>query len=202
MRKIVSSLAIAAFLTACSGSDAPPPPPPSGAIRAFNDSSLYVIDELYVAPSPAPPWGDNRTASTIPRTWSLTVDGLAPGYWDVMAVSYDAYSPYSPYYTYTLDQLVVADTTLDVSMSDPFTGSLDVTNGNGTHALIGLWVVPHGYGSWGQNWLTTSIGPGSYFLLTNLSPGSYDFQCEHDDIVYSSATVSIGSHATTSISCN
>jgi len=122
VKETVFAVVGAVLLAACGVSHSSPPPP-SGAIRVTNDSS-YGIDELYVIPSSASDWGVNRAASPIVPTYSLTVGGLAPGSWDVRAVSIGVSSPY---FIEGYGEAVIANQTLNFSATDSdYSGSLKV----------------------------------------------------------------------------
>jgi hypothetical protein len=202
MKQAGLSLTIAAvFLASCSGGgggNSPPPPPTTGAIRLLNQTS-YSIHEVYVSPSSAETWGSNRTSGAIPPSYSLTVSGLSPNYWDVEAVTVGAQSPY---FAFGFEFPVVAGETYDVyALNSNFSGSLKVINGDTTYSLTGLYVVPPSWETWGDNQLLTTVPPTGSYLLYGVPAGTWDVRCDHSDGGYSTGTWDIASYSVTTITC-
>jgi len=72
-----------------------------GAIRIYNDSNIFTIEEVYLMPSSESGWGEDDLYGEIGpdeySTWTVT-----PGYWDVMVVDDwgDEFYSYSNYIDY------------------------------------------------------------------------------------------------------
>jgi hypothetical protein len=194
--------AVAVILVGCAacggGGGGGSGPPATGAVQITNSCS-YVIDETYASPSTSSSWGIAQNADPIAPAGSFTLTGLAPGWWDFMAVSIGAYSPY---FAYAWDNAISPGTTVYLDAADDdFTGSLNVSNGD-VYSITQVYVSVYASGSWGPNQLSAPITPGATWLLYDVPPDLYDVMCVHSDGSSSTGTATVAPFSVTSIACN
>jgi hypothetical protein len=197
--KLVRVMALGlAVLAGCGGEDSSSPPPPTtGSIRLTNSTS-FTIHEAYVAPAAASDWGPQQNTSPIASSASWTLTDIAPGVWDLMAVSIGSFSDY---FAYGVDQVVTAGQTLALTAyTSNFSGSLDVTNGY-SYPVTAIYVSPANASTWGSNHLSGSLAYGYTYQVYDIPPGVYDVMCVHSNGASSTGSHFIASFSVTDLTC-
>ncbi len=145
-----------------------------GAVR-LNNASGVTIDEFYLTPSGSSSWGEDQLgSSTLPTGSFFDVSTVPVGTYDARAVVLGVLSTYrGDSYGFS----VTANSTYNISAGpSSFTGSLEIVNANTTAGvnIIELYVVPASSTAWGNNQISSPIGPGGSQHLYYMSTGRYD----------------------------
>lgn len=183
--------------TGCGGSsDAPSPR--YGAVQLTNATS-YPIDEVYMSPTTDTTWGAKRNVTPVPVSGAFSMNNVAPGSYDLLAV---IVATPSRYYAQAMGFLVDADRTTTLTAYDTyFSGSFQVTNG-ATSPITGLYFVPASWGTWGPNLLSSSITLSGTYVLNGIPSDLYNYQCVHQDSSTNTGYgIQVTSLATVSVTC-
>src|SRR5512145_2548015 len=156
IKNLVALGAAAMLLAGCGGGgggSSAPAAPTTGSVQFTNSSTLYAIDEAYLALPTDATWGAKRNPSAIATGTSWTLSGITPATYDSSITSYGSVSNY---YAYSYGIAVTAGSTYTLTASNTsYTGTLVVNNTNGTNSITALYVSTSGYGV-GGNVLTSS----------------------------------------------
>ncbi len=178
--RIRAAVVVALVVAGCGGegSKTPPPPAVTGSF-VFTNSSGAGVNELDLVPSTSETWGSPRNGSTILSGTTFTVD-VPVGTYDARAVVIGAASTYFAY----LGGIPIVEGGAYHAppvLSSSFTGSMKVTNGNGTFSQTAVYVTPSGSGTWGPNQLDAALPPGATLHLVGMPADSYDVWCHRAD---------------------
>lgn len=181
------------------GGSSAPAAPTTGSVKFANNSTLYAIDEAYLALPSDPTWGVKRNSSAIATGASWTLSGITPATYDSAITSYGSVSNY---YAYSYGIAVTAGSTYTLTASDTsYTGTLVVNNNNATNSITALYVSTTAMGS-GANVLSTPIAPNTSRNIVNIPSGSYFVRAVLGGVNRDNSGVPIASHSWTGITYN
>ncbi len=142
-------------------------------LQIVNDSGTDIW-YLFVSPSDAEDWGDDRLGGdTIPAGSSYTLTGIDDGVYDVQARDADD-NPIQ-----TIWGLEIVGSVTQVIEEQAL--MLEVYNG-GERVIAHLFVSSVESETWGDDVLEGgTIGPDETFTLEGLAAGAYDMQVENED---------------------
>lgn len=164
-------------LSGCGGGSSDPVVS-TGTIR-LNNLSSAAVDRFYIVPV---------ADASLGTDW--VIDLLEPGaamlFPDINADSYDAKigvnGRYSDYFAYVYDISVAAGATLDLNIYDSsFTGSLEICNTGAARMITGVYLAPADASDWGENQISSAVGPAAALHLYDLDPGPYKVKIVRDD---------------------
>jgi hypothetical protein len=192
---------VAILLAGCGGGGgggSTPAAPTTGSVKFTNSSTLFAIDEAYLALPADPTWGVKRNSSAIATGTSWTLSGVAPNTYDSAITSYGSVSNY---YAYSYGFAVTAGSTYTLTASNTsYTGTLVVNNTSGINSITALYVSTSGYGM-GGNVLSSSIAPGTSRNIVNIPSGTYFVSAVHGGVTRNNSA-SIASHSWTGLTYN
>ncbi|MHB1317644.1 MAG: hypothetical protein ACYCYF_03395 [Anaerolineae bacterium] len=139
-------------------------------LTIINDAGVDIW-YLFVSPSDAEDWGDDRLGGdTIPAGDTYTLTGISDGVYDVQARDADD-NPIQ-----TIWSLTISGSTTQVIEEQAL--MLEVYN-NSDAPIAELFVSPTDSDSWGEDQLGASIiAMEDTYTLDGLAPGTYDMQAE------------------------
>lgn len=166
-------------LSGCGGGSSAPVAD-AGAIQLNNFSSA-TIDRIYLAPVDNASLGSDIFMDLLYPNAVLPMQNISPD-------SYDAKigvnGRYSDYFAYAYDIPVEAGNTVTLNIhDDSFTGSLEICNKTlAAKNIIGIYLVPADASSWGENQISSVIGPSGVIHLYDLDPGVYKVKVVREDL--------------------
>ncbi len=157
-----------------------PATPTTGSILLHNDSSVE-IDELYVALSSSPTWGDNRLAVSLAAGLDISVADLEPDNYDIAVV---VNTVDSSYFGYLFNESISAGEIQSVIANDTsFTGSLKISNdssGGETADITGVYLRVSGTLDWGTNQISSNIASSNSEQIVGMPTDDYEIKITWD----------------------
>ena len=192
---LFSVLLIALTLSSCGGGGGSGPAP-EGSLQVFNDGNVTML-QLFVTPSTSSTWGVDQLAPKVLQPGvSITLTGLYPGTYDVLADFSDGSSDR------VFDVLVQDGLNTPLGMMNTGNGAVAIYNNSGL-TIYGVYLTRGNATTWGPNQTNQPLYTGPEPLtLTGVSPGTYDLRVTFSNggfADYRSITVTPGTISTVQV---
>lgn len=145
----------------------------------LNNGSNVMIDRFYLVSIEEASYGSDNVTDFVYPGESRSFVNITPGNYDAKI---GVNSTDSDYFAYVYDIPITAGNTIFLKVDNSsFTGSLEIINNKIAAKISGVYFVPSNASAWGDNQISSVIGPSEALHLYDVEPGLYNVKVVWDD---------------------